>query len=77
MVTLTKIDGSKITVNSDEIEFIEAAHDSRVIMKSGLRIIVSEPPEDIIEKIIQYKRMIYQNSNALPELKKEIKNQES
>lgn len=56
MITLTKIDGREITINTDEIETIESQFDSTITLKSGKKIIVKEKPEIIIQKVIEFKR---------------------
>ncbi len=59
MITLTKIDGTQIIVNADEIETIDPFHHSTLSLKSGKKIIVIENATDIIEKIIDYKRKCF------------------
>jgi flagellar protein FlbD len=56
MIILTKIDGTKITINADEIEFVETSHDSTVTLKSGKRFIVKENAEEITNLVIDYKQ---------------------
>jgi len=59
MITLTKVDGSSIILNADEIETVESSHDSCITLKSGKKILVLESSEEITKKVIQYKRMCY------------------
>lgn len=59
MIELTKIDGKKITINSDEIESVETHHDTTVSLKSGRKIIVSESSDEITKKVIKYKRACF------------------
>lgn len=56
MITLTKIDGSIITVNCDEIETIETHHDSLISLKSGKKIVVKEGYEEITNLVIQFRK---------------------
>ncbi len=56
MIILTKIDNSKILINSDEIEIAEQSHDTTISFKSGKKIIVCETYSEIIAKVIEYKR---------------------
>lgn len=58
MIKLTKIDNSKIVVNSDEIESIDCTHESSIKLKSGRRILVKEGADEIIELVINYKKSI-------------------
>ena len=56
MITLTKIDGSPLTVNADEIETVETSHDSTISLKSGRKIIVKETFDEIRNKTVKYRR---------------------
>lgn len=55
MITLTRINDSSLTVNSDLIEFIEANPDTTLSLTTGRKIIVKESVDDIIDKIIVFK----------------------
>ena len=59
MIILTKIDGSKIAINPDEIESVDSTHDPTITLISGRKIIVRETLEDIAKKFIEYKQHIH------------------
>lgn len=59
MILLTKIDGVQFAVNAEEIETAETAHDTIIMLKSGRRLIVKENYDEIIGKVIAYKRECY------------------
>ena len=69
MITLTKIDGHQITVNADEIELVETFHDTTISMKSGKKIIVKETDEEIIEKVIHYRKECFSEYLKMPDIK--------
>lgn len=56
MVSLTRLDGQAIIVNADEIETIESPHNTTLGLISGKKIIVRETPEQIVERVIDYRR---------------------
>jgi flagellar protein FlbD len=58
MIELTKINGDKITINAEEIEFVETTHDTIISMCSGRKISVIESTQDITQKVIDYKNKI-------------------
>ena len=60
MIYLTRLNESKIVVNSDLIEFVEALPDTIITLTTGQKIIVKESVEEIVEMIKDYKRYIYQ-----------------
>ncbi len=56
MIELTTVYGRKIIVNAEEIEIIESSHETTISLKSGKKVIVKEPPDEIIQKVIKYKQ---------------------
>lgn len=56
MIRLTTLDGRQIVVNADEIETIDAGHESLLSLKSGKKIIVRESSDEIINMVILYKK---------------------
>jgi flagellar protein FlbD len=59
MIQLTTLDGRPTVVNADEIETIDIAHESLLTLKSGKKIIVRESADEIINKVVNFKRMCY------------------
>ena len=59
MVILTKIDKRLITINADEIETIDSSHDSTITLKTGKKIIVNETAEEIIQKVVDYRKKCF------------------
>lgn len=62
MVILRRINGKEFVLNSDLIEYIEATPDTVVTLTNGKKIVVKETVEEVIEKVICYKRKIYKGS---------------
>jgi len=58
MIVLTKINDATIAVNSDMIEYIEETPDTVITLTNNDRIVVQERMAEIIEKIVQYRRLI-------------------
>ena len=58
MIWLNKVDGSAVLVNADHIVWIEVAHDSIVSLLGGDRIRVSEAPEEIVRRVVDWRRRI-------------------
>ncbi len=59
MIKLTKIGNKKITINSDLIETIESNPDTTITMTTGKKIICTESVDEIIDKVIDFKKNIY------------------
>lgn len=58
MILLTKINSAPIAVNSDLIEYVEETPDTVITFTNNDRIVVQERMDEIIEKIVQYRRLI-------------------
>jgi flagellar protein FlbD len=58
MIIVKKINGQTIMVNSDLIETIEFSPHAVMSLTSGVKIIVDETPDAIMEKIIEYKKCV-------------------
>lgn len=58
MVALERLDDSILHVNPHQIEFIEKTPDTVITMMSGKKIVVKTPVEEIIQKIIEYRKKI-------------------
>jgi len=58
MILLTRINHSVLVLNSDLIETIETAPDTVVSLVTGQKLIVLESPEEIVERVIQFRRAV-------------------
>ena len=58
MIIVKKINGQQIMVNSDLIETIEFSPHAIMSLTSGVKIIVDENAETLMEKIIEYKKSV-------------------
>lgn len=59
MITLTKLNNQLFTINSDLIETLEETPDTVIVMTTGNKYVVKETQQEIIDKIISYKRKIH------------------
>ncbi|WP_317367322.1 flagellar FlbD family protein [uncultured Tyzzerella sp.] len=58
MIVLTKLNDIEIVVNSDYIEIMQETPDTTITLTTGRKIIVKEAVDDIIDKIITYKKSL-------------------
>ncbi|HEX5430813.1 MAG TPA: flagellar FlbD family protein [Bryobacteraceae bacterium] len=58
MIQVTRINHVPLVVNSDLIEHIESTPDTVISLTSGQKFIVLEPAEEIVEKIVSFRRRI-------------------
>ena len=58
MIEVTRLDGRTYHVNPHQIEYIESNPDTTLVMLSGKRLVVLEPYEQLLERILSYRRLI-------------------
>ncbi|MDR2864610.1 MAG: flagellar FlbD family protein [Spirochaetaceae bacterium] len=58
MIKVTKLDGTEYYLNPHQIESIELKPDTTLLMLSGKYVIVKDNAEDIIKRIIDYRKQI-------------------
>lgn len=63
MIQLTRLDGEAFILNAELIKYIEQRPDTFITLTLGDRIVVSETPEEVLERTIEYHR----NKRLMPE----------
>ena len=58
MICVTLLDDREYYVNPHQIEYIETNPDTTLVMLSGKRLIVKEQVQQIIDRIVEYRRRI-------------------
>ena len=65
MIRLTRINRVPLVLNSDLIEHLEVTPDTVIAMTTGDKFMVLESADDVIQKIIEFRRSI---ADRLPPL---------
>ncbi len=73
MIEITRINQKKIVVNAEMIEFIETTPDTIITTSSGKKIIVLEPANEVIRKVVEYRRLCFPWKKFKPMTEKELK----
>lgn len=58
MISVTRLDGKNYWINPHLIESMENTPDLTITFLSGKRIVVKDKPEDLINRIIEYRQKI-------------------
>jgi flagellar protein FlbD len=58
MVRLTRLNHVPLVLNADLIEHIEVTPDTVIAMTTGQKFMVLEPAEEVIRKVVDYRRSI-------------------
>ena len=65
MIRLTRINRVPLVLNSDLIEHVEVTPDTVIAMTSGQKFMVMESAEEVIQKVIEFRRSIVNQPEAL------------
>jgi len=60
MIRLTRLNHAALVVNCDLIEHIEMTPDTVISMTSGQRITVLETTDEVIRRVIEFRRLLLQ-----------------
>ncbi|MBE5925843.1 MAG: flagellar protein FlbD [Lachnospiraceae bacterium] len=61
MIEVTRLNGEPLSINEDLIEFMEETPDTVISFLTGKKLVVKEKISEIEEKIVVFKKKIYQN----------------
>ena len=61
MIKLTRLNEKVFVLNDDLIEVIDETPDTIIKLTNGHKIVVKETVDEVIEKIIKYKRKIHRS----------------
>jgi flagellar protein FlbD len=58
MIAVTRLDGTSMLLNAELIEWIEQTPDTVIGLVNGERCLVRESPEELVRRVIEFKRSI-------------------
>jgi len=58
MIPVTRLDGSTLIVNDDQIAWIDTHPDTMISMMNGEKLLVRETPDELVERSRQFRRTL-------------------
>ena len=58
MIKVTRFNHSELIVNADLIEFVERTPDTVITMLTGRKVLVREPVEEVMRRVVAYRRQV-------------------
>lgn len=58
MIRVTRLDGTVLLVNIDQVTWIEFNPDTVIALANGEKLIVRDAPDDIVSRVQDYKRSL-------------------
>ena len=60
MIKVTRLNDKEFVINTEIIEFIESTPDTVITTTTGKKVIVKEDVDEVINKVVEFKRKIIQ-----------------
>lgn len=66
MIKVHRLGGNEpdLVINSDLIETVETTPDTVITLTTGHKIIVHEPADEVIRKVVEFKRRVFLGPGA-------------
>ena len=58
MIPVTRLDGSTMIVNDDQIAWIDTHPDTMIAMMNGEKLLVRESPDELVERSRHFRRTL-------------------
>lgn len=62
MIKLTRLGGEPFILNAEMIKYVEARPDTYVTLLTGDRVVVVEPPDEVMRRTLEY----HQSKQLIP-----------
>ncbi|MBI4386020.1 MAG: flagellar FlbD family protein [Elusimicrobia bacterium] len=65
MISVTRLNGTPLTLNAELIETVEKTPDTVVSLATGNRYVVRETVEEVVAKVVEYRRRVNAERSAV------------
>ncbi len=65
MIEVTRLNGVSFFLNCELIEMMEITPDTVITLRDGKKFVVKERPDEIVKKIIEHKKRIFDLSSII------------
>jgi len=59
MITVTRLNGTKLYLNAGLIQSVEGTPDTIITLTNNVKLVVAETPAEIVKRIITYQRLVH------------------
>jgi flagellar protein FlbD len=64
VIRVTRLDGTSVLVNVDQIESIEETPDTIVSLTNGHKILARETPQELVDRVVAFRRRVTPEMNG-------------
>ena len=68
MISLTRLNHLPLVLNADLIEWIEVTPDTVISLTTGQKLVVLEPADEVVRRVLEFRRAIYRGILQCPRL---------
>jgi flagellar protein FlbD len=65
MIRLHKLNGGEVVINAELIESLEPGRQTVVSLATGNRFLVRESADEVVEKVVEYRRAVNSSGKAV------------
>ncbi|NLW22287.1 MAG: flagellar FlbD family protein [Tissierellia bacterium] len=58
MIKVKRLNGKEFIINSDLILYVEETPDTVITLTTGLKVVVSESADEVIDKVVDFRRRL-------------------
>lgn len=66
MIHLTRLNHIPVVLNSDLIDLIETTPDTVISLTTGQKLVVLEPADEVVRRVVEFRRAIYHSVPDCP-----------
>ena len=64
MIAVTRLDGTPLVVNTDQIAWVEFIPDTVIALMNGEKLLVRETPQTIVDRVREFRRSLQVGGGA-------------
>ncbi len=68
MIRVTRLDHSQLYINAEYIQSVESTPDTHIVLINGHSYVVTEPDDEVVARIMQYRQSVYGSGVSRPSL---------
>jgi len=65
MIKVTLLNGQQLIINAELLEAVESAHDTILTLTTGRKITVRDSSDEVVEKVLAYRRLVNSKDNGV------------
>jgi flagellar protein FlbD len=73
MIQLTRLNHTRLVLNSDLIEYIEITPDTVITLTNSQKIMVLESTDEVVARVVAFRRSVYRGLLGAPPVEESVR----